>query len=71
MPARRRVRRAAIAPWDAYPVQKERERWNRFKLAYRLAHPLVKRDKAYRRRVYAAYKAQGNTLDPWLLTPAP
>ena len=70
MPARRRVRRAPIAAWDAYPAQRERERWNRWKLAYRLAHPLEKRGKAYYRRVRLAYLAQGNTLDPWL-TPAP
>ena len=69
MAARRRVRirRAPIAAWDAYPAQRERERWNRFKLAFRRAHPSEQRSKAYYRRVRLAYMAQAHgTLDPWL-----
>ena len=72
MAARRvRVRRAAIAPWNAYPDQRERECWNRWKLAYSRARPLDKRCKAYYKRVRAAYLAQAHgTLDPWLTLPA-
>ena len=69
MPARKRVRirRAPIAAWDAYPDQKERKRWNRFKLAFRRAHPHAKRGNTYHKRVHAAYEAQANsTLDQWL-----
>ena len=72
MTARRRVRirRAPVAAWDAYPAQREREMWNRFKLAYRQAHPLEGRGKAYYRRVRLAYMAQAHgTLDSWLFPP--
>ena len=56
-----------IDPWNAYPDQNERERWNVFKRMYRARNPHMKRNNPYYARVRREYKAQakGECIDLW------